>query len=286
MTSVSEYLLNMARKNAEVYSKDPGIRAIMVVGSVGMGRASEYSDIDTVLIYEKLPNRKVLEDAMEHNNGKSWQVLSEDEEGFLDTYRVRGVECQFAHGLLSWYENLLKQVLENYSTDRVYHLVMSGIQDALPLHGEKFVDDMKRRVSEYPKELSIALVNEHLKFPPMDELRCRTMKEDNMLRYYDILTKVTTAIMGVLIGLNRMYMPRNFEKMQSLVDRLDVKPEYLYERLNSLFTQKKEAALAELDKLILELAQIVENRLPEVDVDDFRKAYLTKLKPIAIDEDF
>jgi hypothetical protein len=276
----------MARRNAQVYSKDPGIKAIMVVGSVGMGRASDYSDIDTVLIYEKLPSRKVLEEAMRLNRGKSWQVLSEDEEGFLDTYRVKGVECQFAHGLVGWYENLLKQVLENYSTDRVYHLVMSGIQDALPLYGKKFVDDMKTRISDYPKGLSIALVNEHLKFPPIDELRYRTMKEDNKLRYYDVLTKVTTAIMGVLIGLNRMYMPRNFEKMKSLVDRFDVKPESVYERLNSLFTQKKEAALAELDKLILELAQIIENRLPEVDVDAFRKSYLTKLKPIAIDEGF
>ena len=212
--------------------------------------------------------------------------MSEDEEGFLDTYRVKGVECQFAHGLVGWYENLLKEVLENVSTNRVYHLVMSGIQDALPLYGEEYINEMKSRISEYPKDLSIALVNEHLKFPPMDELRYRTMKEDNRLRYYDILTKVTTAIMGVLIGLNRMYMPRNFEKMQSLVDRFDVKPENLYERLNSLFTQKKEAALAELDKLILELAQIVENRLPEVDVDGFRKSYLTKLQPISVDEKF
>ena len=286
MSSVSDYLLRMARRNAEVYSKNPGIKAIMVVGSVGMGKATEYSDIDTVLIYDELPEREALEDAMRQNGGESWQVLSEDEEGFLDTYRVRGVECQFAHGLDGWYENLLKEVLENFSTNRVYHLVMSGMQDALPLYGEKYINKMKSRISQYPKGLSIALVNEHLKFPPIDELRYRTMKEGNMLRYYDILTKVSTAIMGVLIGVNRMYMPRNFEKMKRLIERLEVKPANFYERLNSLFTQRKDAALAELDRLILELTEIVEDRLPEVDVEVFRKSYLTKLEPIAIDEDF
>lgn len=283
MTSVNEYLLDMAVRNARTYSENPDVKAIVVVGSVGTQRATSYSDIDTVLFYEKLPDRKMLEEAMKFNKGESWQILSEDKEGFLDTYRVNGVECQFSHGLASWYENILKEVLEKYSTDRVHHVVLFGLQDALPLYGEAFIDRIKTRIAQYPRQLSVRLVNEHLKFPPIDELRYRTMREDNKLRYYEILTKIATNILGILVGLNKMYMPRTFSKMNSLIGRFEVKPENLYERLNGLFTQEQEAALMEINKLILETVDIVEAHLSEVDVKSFRKAYLTKLRPISVE---
>ncbi|KPJ49232.1 hypothetical protein AMJ40_05990 [candidate division TA06 bacterium DG_26] len=284
MDSVNEYLLNMARRNAQVYSKNPDVRAIAVVGSVATQRATRYSDIDTILLYEKLPQRKMLEDAMKCNKGESWQILSEDKDGFLDTYRVNGIECQFAHGLVSWYENLFEEVFEEYSTDRVYHVVLYGLKDALPLYGDAFIEEMKTRIARYPRELSVALVNEHLKFPPIDELRYRTMKEDSMLRYYEILTKIATGIMGVLVGLNRMYMPRNFGKMNLLIERFEVKPENLYQRLNTVFTQERDTSLAEIDRLILETANLVEVHLPEIDVKNFRNSYLMKLHPISAEE--
>lgn len=284
MISVNEYLLNMAVRNAGTYSKNPDVKAVVVVGSVGTQRATRYSDIDTVLFYETLPDRKMLEEAMKRNKGESWQILSEDKEGFLDTYRVKGVECQFSHGLMSWYEDVLKEVLEKYSTDRVHHVVVSGLQNAMPLCGEAFINQMKARIAQYPRQLSVALVNAHLKFPPIDELRYRTMREDNKLRYYEILTKIATNMLGIFVGLNKMYMPRHFGKMKLLIERFEVKPQNLYERLNDLFSQKREATMVKINKLILETVDIVEADLPEVDVKSFRESYLTKLRPISMEE--
>jgi len=280
MNSVNEYLLNLAARNAETYSKNPYVKAIAVVGSVATQRATAYSDIDTVLFYERVPDTTFLEEVMKQNRGQSWQILSQDETGFLDTYKVKGVECQFSHGLVSWYENILKEVLERYSTDKVHHVVLSGLQDALPLYGEPLIRGMKTRIARYPEKLSIALVNEHLMFPPIDELRYRTMKEDNQVRYYEILTKIATNILGILVGLNKTYMPRNFAKMDVLIRGFGVSPENLYERLNRVFTEDREAALAQINKLILETTDLVEEYLPEVDVKSFKSAYLVKLRPI------
>ena len=94
----SQYLRVLAKRNARAYMALPNIRAIIVTGSSVEGVSDFYSDIDTILYYDELPSEEALQQAYQQNQGEGRRIFGERESGsFFESYKVHGVECQFAH---------------------------------------------------------------------------------------------------------------------------------------------------------------------------------------------
>ncbi|MGI9059346.1 MAG: hypothetical protein ACR2H5_12270 [Ktedonobacteraceae bacterium] len=55
MNIASQYLLTLAKRNAQAYASLPNIKAIMLTGSAAEGISDFYSDIDMIL-YCQEPN--------------------------------------------------------------------------------------------------------------------------------------------------------------------------------------------------------------------------------------
>jgi predicted nucleotidyltransferase len=283
MNPINQYLFKLAQRNAVIYSKDPRVKAIALVGSVSRGFANEYSDIDIALYYEDLPSKLELKKAMEHNQGVSWKIFHESKDAIADLYYVDGVECQFGHGKVKSWENRITEVLERHSTDSDAHTAMSGLLDAVPLYGEHLVEKWKSKVSVYPEKLAVEIVKKHLNFPySLGVLEKRVLERDSVSWFYELLTEIQKNILGVMIGLNKMYLPSEFKRLDWLIGKMSIKPKDFYKRINRIFEVEPNIALNELGKLIQETVELVKTHLPEVETEKIVESFMSKPKPIIL----
>ena len=105
MNEASQYLLTLAKRNAQAYTSLPGIKAIMLTESAAEGISDFYSDIDMILYYNELPSEEALLAACRQNQGIDRRLLGDRSEGALiDMYQVHGVECQCVHTTIAAWE--------------------------------------------------------------------------------------------------------------------------------------------------------------------------------------
>jgi hypothetical protein len=100
MIERNQYLLELAKRTAEVYITNPKTKAAMVTGSVAEGLCDEYSDCEMFFYYDELPSEAELYLARQQNQGSEplW-TLGNLQEGlfFGESYLVNGVEFQIGH---------------------------------------------------------------------------------------------------------------------------------------------------------------------------------------------
>jgi len=282
MKNCTEYLLNLAKKVTKVYTNFEGLKSIAIGASVSKNQATEFSDIDIIMIYDKLPPNDFFDNAFDENEGIKRNVMQGDESGCLEIYYVNGVECQFAHNLKDFYENILTEVLENYSIDPLHHLVADGMQTVIPIYGEDYTIEVKRRLSKFPKELSFKLIERYLRFGPFDELRYRFQKEDNIIWAKDVISIYVKRLLASLLAVNRKYIPGDFRKISSVIEKLHHKPEDLFKRILSLYNISPMNVLDELFKLTNEVFNIVEENLPEYDLSKTKERFFESQKGFEI----
>jgi hypothetical protein len=58
------------------------------------------------------------------------------EEGFVVSYYVQGIKCDFAHGLIELEERRMATMLDTPDLDPINHIILSGLLDAVALYGK------------------------------------------------------------------------------------------------------------------------------------------------------
>jgi hypothetical protein len=168
----TEYRLSIARRNAAIYATQPNIRAIILVGSLPLGRANAYSDIDMLLLYDDKYDAAFLETACAHNGGQRRKLLNEQNDSVLEIYYVAGWSGQFLHSPTSFYTQQIDQLTTEHSTEAMPHLVAEGLMHCLPLHGQDYMAQLQARLAAYPDELANKLVQQNLR--PCRPTSCAT----------------------------------------------------------------------------------------------------------------
>ena len=74
------------------------------MGSTATGDADEYSDLDLLLYYDRVPADETVAETphkliAEHYQGTPWSDESgeADERGYSERYSLDGIECQVGH---------------------------------------------------------------------------------------------------------------------------------------------------------------------------------------------
>jgi predicted nucleotidyltransferase len=268
MENYSTKLLELAKQVTTIYKDWEGIKAIAITSSISRNQATEYSDCDIALMYDKLPSDDFLEKAYKYNNGKNRKVFSKTEDAIVEFYYVNGVECQFSHSHYSFYEQVVTELTENYSLEKIYHLVADGLQVIIPLHGKEYLNSIQERLAPYPEELALKTVQRYLRFGPFDELRYRFQKEDNFIWISDVTNYYIKTLLNVLLGVNNKYIPGDFRKIKPVIEGLTTKPDNFYQRIFALYNGNSIDKIDELHKLCLEVFEIVANRFPNEDFSD------------------
>lgn len=271
-TEASRLLLGLAKEVAAAYVAELRPRAALVTGSAAEGVSDRWSDLDLIVYHDELPTEEAIAGARSRAGGGDLSVISPwDGDSFVESFPVRGVECQVAHATVAATERHIDQVLVDLDVESTYQKALDGLQHCLPLHGTDLVDAWQRRLADYPEPLRRAMVERHLRFTPLWVIGERLATRDATLWRNQVLVETSLRLLAVLAGLNRVYFTSfQFKRMHAFAGRLHRKPQNLADRIERLFTRPDRAA-DELESLVSETVELIERELPDVDTSAQRR---------------
>lgn len=269
----SRSLLAIAQRITEVYAAQLTAQAIMVTGSVAEGISDFYSDLDIILYYDTLPSEEQLLAALEQNQGQKRTLLGErSDDAVIETYMVQGVECQLAHTTIAAWERDMATVLEQLDVTTPLQKALSGMLEAIPLHGEPLILDWQEQLAHYPDALAEAMVRHYLTFFPLWGLQGRLATRDATIWVQQLLVETADNLLGVLAGLNRRYYSSfQFKRTRRFLAQLPLAPAQCADRLESLFHMDMPAAAEEAKALVRETVLLVEQQMPQIEVTRVQK---------------
>ncbi|MGF1479384.1 MAG: hypothetical protein ACFB4I_07820 [Cyanophyceae cyanobacterium] len=268
MNEASQYLFNLAQRSVKAYIANPEAKAAMVTGSVAQGQADCYSDVEMFIYYDELPAIEKLQLARQQNLGSEPTLtLGDRSDGFFgEFYFVDGVEFQIGNMTIAFWEQDIRTVLQELDVSPLQK-ALSGMLNCIPLYGEALISQWKRQIADYPDALAQAMVENYLSFFPLWALQENFAARDTTLFQHQVRLEAGQNILGILAGLNRMYYTTfQFKRMKQFIDQMNIAPQNLYERLESLYHQEPLSTVHQLKELIAETVALVELHMPEVDV--------------------
>jgi Domain of unknown function (DUF4037) len=167
-------------------------------------------------------------------------------------------------------------VVEHYDVSQTGLLfekqaTVSHLQRAVVLYGEDLIKHWQTRLSVYPEELAVAMVQKHLKFRPFDGQQILTERlEIPML--YENNCAIVRWLLNLLFGLNRIYHP-GFKWTGYFVEEMNLKPPDFFARLERVFQSDAASGTHELRQLAEETFDLVEQHLPQVDLKQQRQTF-------------
>ncbi len=266
MDTITDTLRGTACRLAKTFATLPTVQAIALTGSAATGTADESSDIDLIVLHTALPERAALNEIRVQVSGSERLYSSSvpDELRFKEGYFVDGIRCDLSHLTLAAWEDDLALVLDTHSTDASAQSRVSGFQHCLPLFGDSLLREIQNKAAQYPAELKQKMVEAHLRFQPFWVLTEMGAGRGDLLFLYQALVDAEKAILGVLCGLNLVYLPGDFKRVGLLAAQLPLAPENLTTRLNAVFQLAPADAAEEIGILIRETFALVESQMPEV----------------------
>lgn len=194
------------------------------------------------------------------------------EDGFNETWRIEGVECQVAFRAIARHERDMATILEGHDPATPLHKAMSGLLEGVALRGADRVDAWKRRAAAYPDELARAVVVHHLRFFPLWYTGERLARRDALLWHHQARVEALQNILGVLAGVNRLYYSTfQFKRMRRFVAAMRHAPDALAERVERVLTADPARAGAELESLVRDTVALIETCMPEVSTEQARR---------------
>lgn len=265
-------LRNLARKATEPYLALPETKAILLIGSSAYGIVDSFSDLDIALYYDNLPSQKALDSARAANGVESlnWALGDRDEGGWIESYNLHGIECQFAHSTLECWEKEAASVLEGLDVNSPIQKALSGVLAGITLFGAETIESLQKRAAEYPYALGVAMVSRYLAFQPLWLTQERLKVRDAILWQQQALVEGAQNILGVLAGLNHLYYSTfQFKRMSFFVEEMKIKPVDLNSKLRSMI-QDGPASIGLYKDLVAEVVGLVERQMPEVETAAIR----------------
>jgi len=262
----------------------PHVEAIAVGGSIARGIGDEFSDLDLYAYCSAFPSeseRRELLDPIAPTHWKSHQELAQH--GILvDSFLCGDTEVDLNIVLLKTVEACLHAVLVKHDVTQRLQAFVGGFVDAVPLYGEPLCETWRARVSAYPDPLAHEMVRKHLRIEPLWVPGLDGCREGDLFVLYEALCRVQRGVLGILLGLNRLYAPPSYKRSRQLLASMAIKPDDAAARLEQVFTLEPTEALASLRAITEETFDLVGVHRPEFDVALARKRFTTN--PALADE--
>ncbi|BAY85406.1 hypothetical protein NIES267_49060 [Calothrix parasitica NIES-267] len=145
--------------------------------------------------------------------------------------------------------------------------------DCIPLYGEDLISQWKKQVDDFPDTLARAMVEKYLNFVPIWALQEELAARDTTLFQHQIRLEAGQNILGVLAGLNRLYYTTfQLKRMRKFIEKMNIAPQNLYERLENLYHQEPLSITSQLKELVSETVELVEFYMPEVDTSKVKQS--------------
>jgi hypothetical protein len=102
----------------------------------------------------------------------------------------------------------------------------------------------------------------------------------DLVVFYEYVLATMRNVVGVLAGLNRVYVaPEKLKRVGTVVGRMALTPPDAAARLDALLDLPRDEVKAELDDLVAGTFDLVDEQLPEVDTAAARAAWGLRAEP-------
>lgn len=270
----SQYLLALAKEKIQAYTSHLKAEAGMITGSTATEQADFYSDVEMFIYYDQLPSKQELQLARLQNNGSEpIRVLGNYDEGFWgEFYFIDGVEFQIGNLTIEFWERDMAKVLQELDVTSPAQKALLGMLNCIPVYGEELIQEWKRQIANYPDALARAMIAKHLNFFPIWAVEEHLAARDTTLFQHQIRLEAGQNLLGILAGLNRLYYSTfQLKRMRQFIEQMNIAPENLYVRLESLYHQEPLVAASQLKELVTETVELVELHMPEIETSQVRR---------------
>ena len=274
MTEHSKKWRDLAAHISKIYERWQITHATTIGGSVARGIADNSSDVDIFIFCNELPSEEASQNAITLLKGERWKRHNRFDRGIArDCFALEDARIDVEHVLITKVETELDRILKNYETDR--QQFVGGFYDCIPLSGHHLAETWINRVKAYPNGLQTAMVTKHLFPPPLWLSEIYDQKRGDFLFLQRDYVTVTEHILGMLLGLNRLYKPGEWKRVSYLIDKMTLAPENLWKRLSEPFRLPTPQGIASLTQIVEETFDLIEKHLPHINIDDARKEFRT-----------
>ena len=278
MTEHSAWRISLAHKIAPTFTTNPKVEACFVFGSVALGISDQYSDLELAFVWSQLPSAEELQATAQSVSVKGWEIepYGKAKQAWLEQFYMDGMKVETGHWARDTMDNIVTDVVERYDVSQSGLLfekqaTASNLQRAVVLYGKDIIKHWQNRLSPYPEELAVAMVQNHLKFRPFDGQQILTERlEIPML--YENNCAIVRWLLNLLFGLNRIYHP-GFKWTRYFVEEMSIKPPEFFTRLERVFQSDAASGTHELRQLTEETFDLVEQHLPQVDLKQQRETF-------------
>jgi hypothetical protein len=265
----------LARRAAAAYGGNTKLAALTVAGSVGSGLADRFSDLELDCYWFRAPDDLDRSGPVHALGGEMTALCDydQDEEEWSEDYRLGELDVTVSNFRTGTIERFLDEVVLHADTDPVKHMRLAALQRSRPLLGAEMIASWRARADGYPDKLVSAMVEQSLNPQVLAGWAAREALagRGDCLAVQDLLTRVGGAVVGVVLALNRVYVPhRQLKWQRSLMAGLDLVPDQLAERLDLLATTRAADALEVAEALLTETVLLAEART-NADVSAFRE---------------
>jgi hypothetical protein len=260
--------LILARQIAPAYIQNPKVQAIAVTGSVARGWADNHSNLEISIFWSETPSEAEGQAARE-----SFDIRSFRNGRWLERGELEGIKIELNQILVETVEQCLTEVVAHYDPAVEKQLLLASIQYSLPFHGAPLIEAWRVRAASYPPQLAQAMIRQNLQFNGSWANRETLVERDDLLPLYDLYCQMERQILGILFGLNRLYLPHpNGKWLERLAREMTLCPPALVVRLKQVFRLAPRSGARLLQELLDETLSLVETHMPEIDTAEAREA--------------
>jgi Domain of unknown function (DUF4037) len=274
----------VARQAAGAYAGNRNLTALAVAGSVGAGLADRFSDLELDCYWVRPPIDADRLAPVRAPGGKltaMWDYDPVDEE-WSEDYRVGELDITVSNFLAGTVDRFLDDVVLRASTDPVRHMRLAALQRSRPLLGTETMASWRARADAFPDKLVSALVEQALAAEVLRGWAAREalVSRGDDMAVSDLLTRAGHAVVGVVLALNRVYLPhRQLKWQRHLITGLGLAPERLAERLGAMSAGRPEEALRAAETLLAEIVTLADAH-SGADIGAFRVALSERRRAI------
>ncbi|NDJ54037.1 MAG: nucleotidyltransferase domain-containing protein [Chloroflexi bacterium] len=283
MNDASQWRYRIAQRIGELYARNADVPAVILGGSTARGHADRFSDLDMGVIWDHEPSdserHQVVRDADAelhrlYRFDPAEQVWSDDY--FIHRNQPDGTDSKLlvevSHYKRDFVEDVLHQVLNEHATNVLWHNLISGIVDGFSLYGDDVITSWRNRATQYPRELSVAIVQKYGVIDHFWRWEMYLARGDNLALFYDAFTQIHQRLLHILLGLNKMYY-FGFKWIEVIDERLSIKPDDLPMRIRSAYKSAPAEGAAHVSGLVDDVFGLIETHLPEVDTNRLRRIF-------------
>ena len=271
-----ERRLALGRAIGGACARIAGAQAVIIGGSVSRGHADRWSDVEIGVFWSGIPPEPVRASLAGNAGLQNWRSFDgmTSVGGIEEDADAEGIKIDLVHMDTLAMEHLLHDVVDRADASLAKQSVVAAIQDGVPIHGEALLKRWRDLADPYPPALRRAMVNDHLMFGPHAWLVMLADRRD-LLPLHELLCRIGTAILGILLGVNGIYAPSVTPKWtRQLIERLEIAPDDLAKRFKRMLTADARVAVHLADRLIDETLVLVDRHLPEIDTTRVRSRIL------------